>query len=565
MKSRHAISLTLLFSILTPIRADSGCFEDSTYRLVDFETGEKVPWHQASAMTYPVKGKKFGNGVSLHSTSEHGEGTVYLTNQFFEDAKLSPPAGGQDIKMSTYHYYVPNSENAASLRGSGRDHIISDLSEKVAKSVKGSGTNKYFSKTNGTFELANFRQNGLQSLLEIPEFAIAQIAMKKKIPIEVHTDLVLLPEELQYNYAISKIAEQLAVQSSRPLEGGRESMNEEGKVKLHQKLELAAQLFYHNIGHGAVNPENLTADGKLVDMGHVTFGHPITSSAYRCTVCVSNRGGSADGSMINILDHYFKQPRSQREMIFDGSGNSYWSQNNSYSGKLGKRESEIFLDVILQNLSPSIKPTKLNNTQFHALDELLHERMIFIGSNKRKAFIGSQAQSESIDLPDGTRTSVSLEIAKILQKYQNRLLKLDRPFDDQYIPVRQAPSLRFIMQVAALKTWDPSRYLTLKKALTATIFAPEKRAFLRSLELFETAYESNGLTLERLKPLFEHQLPLDIMNARLQKAAQEIKTFEDAAPILRKTIDELMAPITTDFQEFYEIILEMAQDLSKNI
>lgn len=267
---------------------------------------------------YFISGGEVLAGENLSKEFGINEGATFLTKQFFMESRLEIPLDAKEVQLGAYRYYQPSVNQLMwgnvnrARRGGGRDHLVFLEGENVHKralSYKGSGTNEFYSRSNDQFfDIENFRSNGLQSLDEVLlEWITAKNFERQGIPMIPHDQIVLLPKELQSRKFAGRDFRKLAAQTVRRHLVPRESYyGKEFADNLQEShYRFMGALYFENIGHGALNPENIGAGGYMLDFGHVTHGNPLLSGAYRCNLCVGINGSSRDETMVGLLDHYF--------------------------------------------------------------------------------------------------------------------------------------------------------------------------------------------------------------------------------------------------------------------
>lgn len=273
-------------------------------------------WAIKDGLILPVAGYLIPGGIQIfkdqefkHVNTPSDHGKVLITENFLKDANLPIPADSEQFPIATYRYYSLNSFSQRKDRGSGRGHIlIPTLSDKNILEIKGSGTNSYFSGVNEEiFQIKNFRRNGLGVLDEmLQETAMSIIYKKHGIPISPTIEITLLPDFIHKIVADKALPYLSPVQVTRIMNEPRESLMPQNEVTSQEKMKLVGKMYFLNSTVGALNPENISYGPKLLDLGHSNIGYPITSSAYRCNLCLGVEGGSADTTLFGLLDYFYR-------------------------------------------------------------------------------------------------------------------------------------------------------------------------------------------------------------------------------------------------------------------
>ena len=497
-------------------------------------------------MLIPVKGYAIPRGVLLDGEPGASD-LVYVTKDFFDNSAIRIPAQARPMKLWTYRYYKPDSRNPKAQRGSGRDYFIAADSDDPARrlvSVKGAGTNSLFSAVNGYFNLSDFRTNGLQNAADTPdgehgggveEYIVAKNLADAGVPVLSHERLVLLPETLQSKIIYDEQPNNLAVQVDRVQEDARESYYEQPPTK-EDRVKLAGALYFYNIGHGAVNPENITGNAKLADIGHVTFGYPFLSGIYRCTICKGMHGSNFE--LTGILDHYFPKASARN---FDDPAHRH---------DLSEPE---FMDLVrgmLLHINSSELHTALTDVETRALLQATQEEL---GVKQLRNYTFAER-----DQPALWRFIVSQQAA-LLGVSEKQWHGQD------YIPMQPSVSLRLVMQVVALK-WllGPEAEAKAREALLS-FGKSEVRLHITALfDLFDRLFTGKQVTPEQLrKTLFREYMPAgEIQHAlytELQKARDKDgkMDFLRAADILREQVRRFRKPVEVEPAKLLDILLNV--------
>lgn len=227
----------------------------------------------------------------------------------------------QEVPARTYSYYPQRSvspDTSKPSRGGGRDLLI-----KGPISAKGAGPNAHFSRVNGSYDIQNFRTNGLLPVIDsnpafgggFTEYIVGKNLKAMGIPVIDHYGMLLLPSS-KLDFPKWFAPAQRPIELIRDLSPLRESMADRIPT-VADRIHTTAMMEFWNLDHGALNPENMTIHAEVVDLGHVGPGYPVTSGTHRCTICAGGAGSNADESHLGALDYYFpasmpaeEQPRA---------------------------------------------------------------------------------------------------------------------------------------------------------------------------------------------------------------------------------------------------------------
>lgn len=545
-------------------------------------------WVDAKGALSIIEGLSLPNATSLYSGEKSN---IYLTKNFFYDSNIEQATEAIDHQMATYSYYQSHSDiywymngnkqkTKRQSKGGGRDHFI-EVSSKENKylAVKGSGTNNKFSKANASkFSIKDFRRNGLLTLEDgLLEFILSNQLKELNIPLVEHKDLIIAPEDFnktifkeiekerkqkkkktitqrfrslidRYYYRdyedyedysfeqprnISRSSPPYVVQMHRVLSSPRESFqfikNSEIKQNIDKKVySLVSSMYLNNVAHGAINPENISLDGRLLDLGHTSFGYPYISFNYRCTLCPNMEGSSSDRTMIGILDHYF--------------GENLYSSNpmRSYSFKLKKNQHEEILRETLISLDNSIIPAQFTITQkeAEALNELYRENIRFFAFRENKDFYEQKLSQIYENLYE---TKISN------QEKRNDFNQYDfyNKSEWNYIwPNRFSFSFKFFWQLTAQKYHlQPKEYNEFIKRIE-TLVAPNDIAnFKTVLKTFERLSNEQGFNKSSFKKVFNELLPANLIKKRIRENLKGKTSYEEVIDISKKMINDLSKPI----------------------
>lgn len=466
-------------------------------------------WIHQPGMLSDVPSVKVPGGRPIFRDAGFKGASVYLTEYMLAAVGWTPPKGSEAADMWTYRYHEPGNSGTENHKGSGRDHIVGTRAKggKPSKyGIKGSGINPIFSGINGPFSIANFRQNGL---MELPESLAEQgIGLRMTAlggPVSPHRQMVLLPDEIQT--ALSEAAgdvpgqhwtRRVAVQVVRDLSDPRESYEPATRAEAVRFLGFQA---FHNIGHGAAAPANL-ARGLMLDLGHISFGYPVTSGLYRCTVCKGAEGTTANTPdwFLSTVAHYFPAGKKGQ---------------TSYSFRLEKGVAEDIVHEVMKQVSPTARRPAFSQNDVRALTKAFRER---IGFNNR------------------------IDYQRDILGFGEALMGVKLPTDVK--PHRLSISTRFIMQVAGLRQVLPAAEADRARDILYGM-SSDKQAVHRLYRIFDSMMSQSRPTRAQLKTLYDQEIPTNVVIDRIdgrlaqvpkldmpkvQKAAQEVLS-EDVAPV----------------------------------
>ena len=443
------------------------------------------------------------------ASGEHG----YLTQYFLDQVGLQGANVTPDV-VHTYAYFPEGHPGTESHKGGGRDHLMAGPDGAASShGKKGSGTNPRYSAINGTFDLSNFRRNGLLELQEtLVEQAIGRRINELRGPVVPHDQLAVLPAWVQQAIAeaVPKGADShwtnhLAVQVDRDLRIPRESM-------LPASSEQAARLVgfqtLFNIGHGAMAPANVAA-GHFLDLGHMSFNPPVTSGLYRCATCVGNEGSTANAPdwFLSSLGHYY--PGADR---------------NSYTFNVDAKQAGSIVLEAMKLLNSTAAPVEVSASELVALQKAWKEELPFMPN---------------------------IEYEQHLLGFGERLLGAKLPGD--FKPHKLSVGLRFIMQVAGLRQTLPSAEADAAKQMLLRM-SVDRAAVGELYALFERALQSARPTAEMLKPLYDQDLPTNLMIERLKTSLGNVEflDMESVQRHARSFLETETKPVEISPERFYE-------------
>lgn len=587
--------LTFLLILSSHIYANSPCNEI-------YLNGK---WTSLPGIIQKIQGRSIPGGFSLvHSKMS----PLYFTEYFLTESGLILPEG-TPIDLLTYRYhrngtkiswFLPGKDTAEmrSHRGGGRDHIIDS---KTSISVKGSGTNPYFSKSNKEdFNLQDFRRNGLFLLDEgVTSYILAKNLKALNVNVVEIPDLVLVPEEFHNLVHEGKPSKNYMVQLHRKMTTARESLenknqpNENHHHKSKGIHQLASDLLLFNIAHGAINPENMGMAGEIIDLGHVTFGYPFMSFNYRCTLCKGMEGGSSDRTLIGILDHYW--------------GNNLYSRERerSYSFKLKNNDVQRILESTVKRLSGidstrKITLPQITKREFSAINELFKENFELWGKNSTSFFyedfltkqynkiFDAKIAKETNDLPnpwddgwpnvdndpfDNNSTLPPFSETNSMEDGDwnglptaNLATPIDQNFESwSYIwPAKKSLSYRFLWRVVAQKKYlKPESYQALKKNVLELVTPKKKEDLNITLNFFEEIIELNQLKRKDFNVLFQEFMPTNLIQKRVGDILSQVQNYQDISSQVSTLITELTKPIPLPAAKFRLMVESLVKTLEK--
>ncbi|MBC7385024.1 MAG: hypothetical protein H7301_02540 [Cryobacterium sp.] len=512
-------------------------------------------WTERSSFLRPVVAFKIPAAIVVDGEKELGSLSV-ISEEFLTQLGTSK-VSFEKISASTYAYYPKNPEFPASLRegatsrGGGRDLLVAG-----PVSLKGSGPNRFFSRSNGNFSIGNFRTNGLVPIVDknsnfgggFTEYIVAKNFQEMQIPVIDHGALILIPKT--FHPSVSEFAPaQRPIQIVRDLSSMRESMADR-VPETDDRIRLAASLVFWNIDHGALNPENLTIDGKLIDLGHVGPGYPVTSGTHRCTICAGSSGSDFDGTHLSVVDYYFPSFLPKRDADRKAvSLNAYRKAVEFARSNTSFLSDSEWKKFIAEFLKPVVsgREFSLSADQIHALQAAVNEAIKLNPASLRStsSFRNEEGSGGGRIFMDGPGKLSVLQDAILGtsdRAYRNRLeagsvLRLTGQFENE----RFALSLRFIAQMAATRGFvSGDEYASNLNKLEGLIEPGKDLAaahhFRSLISLFETAFSGSAVDGERLRSLFKEyptageihfgaenalmKLPLGVSDADLKRELQ---------------------------------------------
>ena len=477
-------------------------------------------WIQQPGMLSEVPSVKIPGGRAIFRDAGFKGAAVYLTEYMLAQVGWKPPKGSEAADMWTYRYQEPGNSGTENHKGSGRDHIVGTRAKggKPSKyGIKGSGINPIFSGINGPFSIANFRQNGLMELPEsLAEQGIGLRMTELGGPVSPHRQMVLLPDEIQT--ALSEAAgdvpgqhwtRRVAVQVVRDLSDPRESYEPATRAEAVRFLGFQA---FHNIGHGAAAPANL-ARGLMLDLGHITFGYPVTSGLYRCTVCKGAEGTTANTPdwFLSTVAHSFPAGKKGQ---------------TSYSFRLEKNVAEDIVHEVMKQVNPAARRPRFSSNDVRALTMAFRERIGFKnGIDYERDILGFGEQIMGLKLPRDVR------------------------------PHRLSISTRFIMQVAGLRQVLPAAEADRARDILYGMTS-NPQAVHRLYRMFDAMMSEARPTRAQLKSLYDQEIPtnvvIDRIDGRLAKVPKlDMPKVQKAA---RDVLSKDVAPVQVTPERFFQVM-----------
>jgi hypothetical protein len=435
-----------------------------------------IDWIRQPGNTVQIPAVKFGGMMEIFCHPEFSGADGYLTRYFLDEVGWTAPSGSSESALHTYRYYPTGNDGTENHKGGGRDHLRGDDGPSN-EGIKGSGINEVYSAVNGSFAIENFRRNGL---LELPETLVEQgVGLRIAAlggPLVPHLQLALLPRELQEKIQGAIEPEQgahwtkyVAVQVVRDLRMPRESMV---KATPEQAARIIGFQTFFNIGHGAMAPAN-QAGGRFLDLGHCSFNPPCASGLYRCGVCKGDEGTTAK------TEDWFL---SSLGLYYPGA------DSKSYTFDVQKKDAESILSEMVKLLNPAADATRISQRELDAMRLAWKEELPF---------------------------AKGIEYESHILKFGEEIL--GAPLSREFQPHKISLSLRFIMQVAALRYVLPKAQADVAKALLLKM-AENERPVRALYEMFDRALGPAKPTQAMLRPLFNQEIPVNMMMERVEKA-----------------------------------------------
>ena len=502
-------------------------------------------WINNLEMLLPVPMARVPGGFAIESSKN--DVPILLTEQFFKNAKIEIPADAERVDGYAYRY-APDSED-----GGGRDTLINDS----GKAEKGTGGNPYFSPK---FVADDFRSNGLQAVGDmvnskgehsgggIPEYITFKNLSKLGANVIEPTDAAILPEAYQIglkgrNPDYNRIAMKVRRDIRDPLQRATKEAPSDRQI-----FKLSSDFYFFNLSDGAINPDNVTATAKLKDPGHISFGYPITSSAYRCTTCVHDMGSSHDGTLIGILDYYFR----------DKKFNPGVEKIRSYSHvKFSKSEATDFMQALLANLNSRPFKSKIEKENVDWIYDVTQEKF-------------------TIE-PPHTGIAYANRSRELLKTQQEMVGTGEKTFSDlRYKPERQSLSMRFILQLASLEnelgrakfdeavdhvsTWLIGDPAFIDESARVT---PKERQveFVKLTNWVAGLLREKKVSSSDLEVLFKEYAPKSEIEAKMAKRLDKSTNFSEAVDAIRKTTKEFQDPNVISPKKFHKYMMQL--DLAK--
>jgi hypothetical protein len=565
----------------------------------------QMHWTKIPGVIKPVKGYLVPNGqqiikfVEFETVQTLPEGYVLLTEEFFQNMKLPIPKGAIEVELGTYSYYLPNSPSDRAGRGSGRGHILmKPLDPKQTIEFKGSGTNSYFSAANAAkFNPKDFRRNGLALLDElVQESILGKILENAGVPISSHFEIRLMPDFIQDLVMKNGDYAKAAVQVTRIMNAGRESLYPGVSALPEQKMKLIGRMYAMNASLGAINPENMTFGAKLLDLGHATVGYPLVSGAYRCTLCKWMDGSSMDGTLVGFFDHYYEAlPTYEQLKMFkdlERDAEFYFHDSHSETGtikgflsKYPKYKKQGFTQKMLETERYFDKMIELVShfDDYSAPSHLgklsrKEEYEIFIKHNFRteevsyinmipdkdlSLFIDELTWFKGSSQELRLNSDESVAIEKVIKEKMELNWDFDYKIFSSYVlgkkipdnlePERVSISFRSLMQFAGLKKHlSVKEYQEMKVALKG-IFADDVQKDADVLmNLFERVFEKSDAS--QLAFLYQEYLPSNLILADIRKSLKGVSSSKEAARISKELIEKHSQGFAVDPKTYFDAL-----------
>ncbi len=574
-----------------------------------------LPWHKNNGIMKEVNAYLLPTASPILKFDEYkhiktlNKNEVLISEEFFLETGLEIPKDAKRIKMATYSYYPTSAITKRSSRGSGRGHILVDQPNKFTTiEFKGSGTNKYYSFANSSrFDPSDYRRNGLAVIDELTtEIIMGRILEKNGVPISMSFEMKLMPEIIQKVSRGEKGFSKSAVQVTREMNMGRESMYPGLKASLDEKMKLIGRMYSVNGQLGAINPENMTFGAKLLDLGHTNIGYPLVSGAYRCTLCKGIRGSSMDKTLVGFFDHYFDNIPSFKKFK---NIKKKWSKNidmldrvedhvhgrgkeiNSVSWK--KSSKKLDVDITYEDY---LELRKVRTLQYEFDDFLYHNAEKLKSISKEKAYQAFIDQGfyvknrshnfilkkdtaekfiEELTSHLGRREAIKInkdELAAIksllreevkidlpwqsIVKYGEGLTGMKLPKDVD--PDQISFSFKSLMQYAGLKyTLNPVEYKELRDTLSLIVSKDYSKRLNTAIDMFEKHFKSKNLTQKDLSVLYREYQPANVIEDKIRARLDRVSSRKDLIKQTKNIVDELSAPLIINPRKYYRETLKL--------
>ncbi len=527
-------------------------------------------WVNSPGTVQIIKGKKIPGGTSI-ITGKSAD--TYLTDYFFKESKMGAPEEALEDSLGTYAYYQQDAKvkwkmedqwgsmttRVRSNRGGGRDHFIELDSEKNNfLAVKGSGTNTRFSKSNSSdWNINDFRRNGLMLLEDgILEYIIAKQFESAGVAILGHPDLVMFPKSFYDELVANGVnKKKYMVQMHRQLSSPRESFSvlttptkNERNHKHEGVYKLISDMGLLNAAHGAINPENMVYGGKLIDMGHVSFGYPYSSYSYRCTLCQGARGGSGDRTLIGLVDHYFGNN------VFGGSKRSYSAEMTKVDYQKILNQSAITLSED-KNLKPKIT---LTDAEKESLDKLFKEQIVFMGAGEKKDFYKEKLNQQYFDL-------FGIDLNKKMRIREEGWGGYNTVDEWDYIwPHKFSLSYKFIWQLSSQKLFlNQKQFDNFIKSTQGLIPSKYKEDFNNLIALFSRIIDEQKLSKKSVDQLFFERLPSNLLLRQIQRRLKKKRSYNTVITEAQKLIKDFIEPVRYPPKKFRADVTELANHIDE--
>ncbi|MCT4643025.1 MAG: hypothetical protein N4A33_12110 [Bacteriovoracaceae bacterium] len=539
------------------------------------------------------------------------DNSIILTKNFFRESGIPIPKNAKPIKIGTYHYYTKNSLSTRASRGSGRGHILLEQPNKGRIiEFKGSGTNEFFSSVNsGMFDVKDYRRNGLAVMDELTtEMIMGRMFEKHGVPISMSFEMKMMPEFIQ-DLAKTKGYDKAAVQISRQMNMGRESLYGGLKAPAEDRMKLIGKMYSINGQLGAINPENMTFGAKLLDLGHTNVGYPLTSGAYRCLLCKELEGSSWDKTLVGFFDYYFENIPSYAKLksvlLKDQEYRDIINRFRAYRSKTKQPDTKALWNEFTKN--ENIKGYSYSDvTTFFKYDELydsfdswkvnIADKLTGKESENElfRKFLNNNFRNENISYSFKLSEKNAKLFLKELTSHLN-VNKLDinlsqeqldaivsviredlrisrswtdvRGFGEKIIgiklpknvaPDRLAFSFKSLMQISALKYHlSAAEFKHLTMSMRNMVNNKNVKNLNIILGLFDEIYKAKNLTKKETLKLFEEFIPTNVIQSQVTKTLAKANNQADAIKLTRQLVDTYTRPILVSPRNYYDELLKL--------
>jgi hypothetical protein len=497
-------------------------------------------WTDHPELFTPVPMRKYDGGWSI---VKNAPAPVYLTELTFKKIKKNVNLPFLSIQGHAYRYYYGDDLSTKLLeRGSGRDQLIQfgnlnlPLSQRLI-ARKGSGVNAEYSEVNGEFERFDFRKNGFQSLpITLTEQITAEQFKHVGVPTVAPTDFIIPPAGLQFTlYQDQSVIDpqSIRVETERNLAGGRAS-HHQSELSETQKIKIVAPYLLWNLNHGALNPENISGHGEVLDTGHTSFSVPMVSGQYRCTTCKGSSGSRMDGRLVSAVDYFFT-PKNKKLQ--------------SLSNELTGLQVTAINHEILWELSPAIRNfSEYTGAEIEMIRKLYREEYPAFETADRNA--NYSVLQNNYHVIDFYRT--------VDQEFYG----LGKAGSENYVS-SMALSTRFVLQLTALKIIEGDAWFAENvEPFFKILPAKTQQALPRLLEIYGrdlTSVNQNQLR----QTLFQEYRPANVLAAEIKIDLFHLTDFSLVAPKTQAAYQRLRAPLVFTPEEWWSKLAKVWWTLEK--